>query len=81
MSNFSYQVLQTRYKELAEENKKLKEVVSSENKFHYYYYANKNQIEKNKELIAENKYNLEMCKKYNHRYILIDDKYEVDFEL
>ena len=55
MSNFSYQVLQTRYKELAEENKKLKEVVSSENKFHYYYYANKNQIEKNKELIAENK--------------------------
>ena len=33
------------------------------------------------ELIAENKYNLEMCKKYNHRYILIDDKYEVDFEL
>ena len=33
------------------------------------------------ELIVENKYNLEMCKKCNHRYILIDDKYEVDFEL
>ena len=33
------------------------------------------------ELIAENKYNLEMCKKHNYRYILIDDKYEVDFKM
>ena len=55
MSNLSYHVLLNRYKELAEENKKLKEVVSSENKFHYYYYANKNQIENNKILRAENK--------------------------
>jgi adenylate kinase family enzyme len=34
-----------------------------------------------KELITDNNINLEMCKKYNHRYILIDDKYEVDYEL
>ena len=33
------------------------------------------------ELIKENKANLEMCKVYNNRYILIDDKYEVEFEL
>lgn len=33
------------------------------------------------ELIRENKNNLEMCKKYNNRYILIDNKYEVDLEL
>ena len=32
-------------------------------------------------LIKENNANLEMCKKFNHRYILIDDKYEVDYEL
>ena len=32
-------------------------------------------------LIKENKYNYEMCKKYNYKYILIDDKYEVDLEL
>ena len=34
-----------------------------------------------KELITDNNINLEMCKKNNHRYILIDDKYEVDYEL
>ena len=33
------------------------------------------------ELIKENNANLEMCKKYNQRYILVDDKYEIDFEL
>ena len=33
------------------------------------------------ELIRENKYNLEVSKKYNNRYILIDDKYEVNLEL
>ena len=33
------------------------------------------------ELIRENKYNLEMSKKYNNKYILIDDKYEVNLEL
>jgi hypothetical protein len=33
------------------------------------------------ELIKENKVNLEMCKEYNNRFILIDDKYEVEFEL
>lgn len=33
------------------------------------------------ELIKENKYNLEMCKKYNNRYILIDNSYPVDIEL
>ena len=32
-------------------------------------------------LIKENNYNLEMCKKHNYRYILIDDKYEVDFKM
>lgn len=34
-----------------------------------------------KELIRENKYNLDMSKKFNNRYILIDDKYEVNLEL
>ena len=33
------------------------------------------------ELIEENKNNLEMCKKYNQNYLLINDKYEVDFKL
>lgn len=43
-----------------------------------------NVIEKRKEgidfdeLIKENKYNLEMCKKHNNRYILIDDNYYID---
>lgn len=31
-----------------------------------------------RELIAENEYNLEMCKKYGCEYILIDNKYDVD---
>lgn len=31
------------------------------------------------ELIKENDYNLKMCKKYDNKYILINDKYEVDF--
>ena len=36
----------------------------------------------NKEkLIKENKYNLEMSKKFNNRYIFIDDKYEMNLEL
>lgn len=30
------------------------------------------------ELIKENRYNLEMCKKYNNEYILIDDEYNID---
>ena len=33
------------------------------------------------ELIKDNKYNLQMCKKYNNRYILIDNSYPVDIEL
>ncbi len=33
------------------------------------------------ELINENRYNLEMCKKYNNRYILINNKYEVYSEV
>ena len=33
------------------------------------------------ELIEENNDNLEMCKKYKNRYILIDDKYEVNLIL
>lgn len=33
------------------------------------------------ELIKDNKYNLEMCKKYNNRYILIDNSYPVEIEL
>lgn len=46
-----------------------------------------NVIEKRKEkvnfeeLIKENKYNLEMCKKYNNRYILLDDSYSIDLDL
>ena len=32
-------------------------------------------------LIKENQYNLEMSKKYNNKYILIDDKYEVNLIL
>lgn len=31
------------------------------------------------ELIKENDYNLKMCKKYGNKYILINDKYEVNF--
>ena len=33
------------------------------------------------ELIKDNKYNLQMCKKYNNRHILIDNSYPVDIEL
>ena len=29
------------------------------------------------ELIKENNYNLKICKKYNNRYILINDKYDI----
>lgn len=32
-------------------------------------------------LIKENKYNLEMCNKYNNKYILIDNDYSVDIIL
>ncbi len=31
------------------------------------------------EFIEENKYNLDMCKKYGYNYILIDDKYDIDW--
>ena len=49
----------------------------------------KNKIEKRisnestskEELTRSNEYNLEMCRKYNNKYILIDDAYELDFEL
>ena len=33
------------------------------------------------EFIAENKYNLDMCKKYDYNYILIDDKYDIDLNI
>ena len=33
------------------------------------------------ELIRDNEYNLKMCRKYNNKYILIDNAYELDFEL
>ena len=33
------------------------------------------------ELLKENERNLQLCKKYNLNYILIDGKYEVDFEV
>lgn len=33
------------------------------------------------ELIKENKYNLEMCKKYNNKYILLDDNYSINLDL
>lgn len=33
------------------------------------------------ELLRDNAYNLEMCRKYGCNYILIDDYYEVDIEL
>lgn len=33
------------------------------------------------ELLEDNKKNLELCKKYNLNYILIDDKYEINLEL
>ena len=33
------------------------------------------------ELIKENSYNLKMCKKYGNRYILINDKYQVETQL
>lgn len=32
-------------------------------------------------LIEENKYNLKMCKKYKNKYILIKDRYEIDFDI
>lgn len=47
----------------------------------------KKEVRKNKadidvnELIKENNYNLEMCKKYTNRYILIDNKYAVNLDL
>ena len=33
------------------------------------------------EFIEENKYNLDMCKKYDYNYILIDDKYDIDLNI
>lgn len=33
------------------------------------------------EFIEENKYNLDMCKKYGCNYILIDDKYDIDLNI
>lgn len=33
------------------------------------------------ELIRDNEYNLKMCRKYNNKYILINNAYELDFEL
>lgn len=33
------------------------------------------------EFIAENKYNLDMCKKYGCNYILIDDEYDIDLNI
>lgn len=50
-------------------------------------YENSIEVRKNKEdidvneLIKENKYNLELCKKYANHYILIDNKYEVNLDL
>ena len=49
----------------------------------------KNKIEKRmsnestskEELARSNEYNLKMCRKYDNKYILIDDAYELDFEL
>ena len=33
------------------------------------------------EFIAENKYNLDMCKEYGCNYILIDDEYDIDLNI
>ena len=33
------------------------------------------------EFIEQNKYNLDMCKKYGYNYILIDDKYDIDLNI
>lgn len=33
------------------------------------------------ELIEENKYNLDMCRKYGNEYVLIDDKYDINLEI
>ena len=33
------------------------------------------------ELIKENKYNLDMCRKYENEYVLIDDKYDINLEI
>lgn len=33
------------------------------------------------ELIKENKYNLDMCRKYGNEYVLIDDKYDINLEI
>lgn len=33
------------------------------------------------EIIEENKYNLEMCKRFQNKYILIDKKYKIDLDL
>lgn len=32
-------------------------------------------------IIEENKYNLEMCKRFQNKYILIDKKYKIDLDL
>lgn len=34
-------------------------------------------VQKNCLLIEENKRNLEICKQYNYKYILIDEKYNI----
>lgn len=33
------------------------------------------------EFIAENRYNLDMCKKYGCNYILLDDEYDIDLNI
>lgn len=33
------------------------------------------------ELVKENKYNLDMCRKYGNEYVLIDDKYDINLEM
>lgn len=33
------------------------------------------------ELIEENKYNLDMCRKYGNEYVLIDDKYDINLDI
>lgn len=32
------------------------------------------------ELVKENNYNLKMCKKYKNKYVLIEDKYDINLE-
>ena len=52
--------------------KKFDDIIKYENIIEKRKYAEDINID---QLIKDNNYNLKMCKKYNNKYILIEDKY------